>query len=353
MSNRTTDFPSVAQSLDGSAGELSSVVEESSEAGDDHDVFEKTASSSRFKGVVFFLVLLAVGIIGWQQRHMISEAGDSASTTQKHEIAPKKTAYITVKKPAIATTPPVAITQESIEKPSSTDLLPEVAKKELKPSVDTLMPTDDVLSDANKAENDVKGTSTQAQADEIASLKARISDLKKSLTSSQEKNQQDRLMLKQYYLFSSRLLAGKNAETAYNHLVDIAPESLQEKLSFFAPMVRTGVADSSTLQQLFAQSVEASFSPKHITSNASAWQHIKHWFASLVTWRKVGAVQGRDDAAIIARAEVAMQQGDIADCLQELDALSVAHTAYFSDFMHQAQLYLDAQHRLKSIEDAL
>ena len=71
---------------------------------------------------------------------------------------------------------------------------------------------------------------------------------------------------------------------------------------------------------------------------------------SLIRIRKEGRAQGDDDESMIARAEAAMNEGDVNVASKELEQLSAAQMPYFENWLKNAKLYATEQAAIEALQ---
>lgn len=140
-------------------------------------------------------------------------------------------------------------------------------------------------------------------------------------------------------IHNGNLFAGELAE-----YLNLQPEQKDR----FAPLDRAakiGIATLDDLQKTFTAAINSAIASltKEKTFVGS--------FKSLVKIRKVGEEQkGKDDEAIIARAEAKLARGEVAEALQEISNLSPMSAKNFEPWKARATEYLMAQDIIKEIE---
>lgn len=120
--------------------------------------------------------------------------------------------------------------------------------------------------------------------------------------------------------------------------------ALKETLSPLSSASFTGVATLDQLKEQFAHAIAPALAPDN--GEKSLAQNLR----SLVKIRKVGEAQkGKDDEAIIARAEAKLAKGDVAGALQETESLSPRAMKDFAAWQDRAGMYLAAQAALAAL----
>jgi len=114
-----------------------------------------------------------------------------------------------------------------------------------------------------------------------------------------------------------------------------------------APLAEKGVGTLATLQSGFevavAKALEAKAHPGTLQRNLQ----------SLIRIRKVGDVQGNDDEAVIARAEAALNHGQVEAALKELSALSPTASGVMAEWTDKAQVFIRARSLINALQVAI
>ena len=140
---------------------------------------------------------------------------------------------------------------------------------------------------------------------------------------------------------SGRPFAGELAA-----LVALAPE-MKETLAPLAANAATGIATLAALQTQFSTTLNGAL------STATKEKTFARSFKALVKIRKSGeGHKGKDDEAIIARAEAKLGKGDVAASSQEIASLSPASASHFEGWQVRAKDYLVAMHMLFILSEA-
>lgn len=176
--------------------------------------------------------------------------------------------------------------------------------------------------------------------EEIESLKQEINDLK----------QENHLYLRSIILISQlqdAIRNGRPFDKELSVLATLRPD-LKPVIAPIAPQAALGIASLESLMQHFESSIHPALSGDNQENSFSAN------LQSLIKIRKIGEdQQGNDDEAILARAESAIQKGNVARALQEVNALSTQAAPQFSHWKKQASYYLQAQSILDKLQLAI
>ncbi|TAF15487.1 MAG: hypothetical protein EAZ74_01590 [Alphaproteobacteria bacterium] len=135
------------------------------------------------------------------------------------------------------------------------------------------------------------------------------------------------------------------------------PEDVKEPLRFFAETKDEPIPSEVALRGAYDAALEQYYHALAHSepSEDDPWYHgVMQRMRAWVVIRKVGAQhKGTDDAAIIARAEAWMQEGDVPHALEEVQRLTVHAAPYFAQWRAQAHRYDAAYRLLDSMEHAM
>jgi len=114
----------------------------------------------------------------------------------------------------------------------------------------------------------------------------------------------------------------------------VAPEDIS--LDMLEAAAQSGLPNAAVLSASFAAVADKIAATEKSLSPDAGWnERLTHEVQELYTRRPVGNVEGTNAAAIAARMEVAISQGDYARALQEWESLSEEAKAVSSDFITQ------------------
>jgi hypothetical protein len=154
------------------------------------------------------------------------------------------------------------------------------------------------------------------------------------------------------------LRAGTLAQAHLTPLLEDAnlPTEVKEPLLFFAEH-KEPVPSDATLRATYDAALTTYYAELHqsaATEDEGWYAALKREVRSWVRIRKVGSRhKGKDDASIIARAEAALAQGDVAKALEEVQRLSVHASPYFAVWRAQAHHYEATYRMMEDAEHAL
>ena len=94
------------------------------------------------------------------------------------------------------------------------------------------------------------------------------------------------------------------------------------RLAEVAPLADTGLPTTGTLLAAFGNSAAAAIDAENAAKGTTWWDKLWSHFASLVSTRPIGEVQGFSTEARIARGEVRLKAGDLAAAVKELSGIS-------------------------------
>jgi hypothetical protein len=105
------------------------------------------------------------------------------------------------------------------------------------------------------------------------------------------------------------------------------------------PYAAQGIPDLRLLREEFDDAAAATMRMTQ-TNDGSFWGRLKANLSTLIVVRRIGAQEGATAEAIIARAEAALEQNDVAGAGDELKTLPDAAKQPFATWMAHAQAYL-------------
>ena len=89
-----------------------------------------------------------------------------------------------------------------------------------------------------------------------------------------------------------------------------------------------------------------------VDSKSSLFQRAKHAIGSIVTIRRVDYAEGSSAHAILARAELKLNEGDVEGALLELDALSAQARDALGSWRVGADRRAEIDRRLSAVREA-
>jgi hypothetical protein len=117
--------------------------------------------------------------------------------------------------------------------------------------------------------------------------------------------------------------------------------------------VSRGIPTLEQLQSSFQEGISAYLAARTDTPNQT-WSAIKRNLGSLVRVRKVGASHsGADTESHIARAEAALDLGDIASARDEINGISGDDAKAFTAWQKQVVAHLNAEAALSAIREQI
>ncbi len=140
-----------------------------------------------------------------------------------------------------------------------------------------------------------------------------------------------------FYLLEREVQAGNPYSNEYDALMqnEATPQGARALLAPLKKDAEDGIPTLDQLKTGFADASHAFFSGQAAQDpKAPMWQRLKNNIRGLVIIRKVGAEQmGSDPASIIARAEAALNQQDVAAAEQEIGSLPARDRPAFADWL--------------------
>lgn len=164
-------------------------------------------------------------------------------------------------------------------------------------------------------------------------------------------------LLAQFYRVRQRALDAKPFSDELQAL--LATEGLDGEtyaaLGKLQGLAENGLASTKTMQKGFSRSMEHYLTrTRSAAASGHLWADMKNRLGSLVQIRKVGAEHtGDDDASILARVEVAVNEGNFSKALKETSMLSAEAAPYFNDWRDDIRLRLRALSMLERVERRL
>lgn len=131
--------------------------------------------------------------------------------------------------------------------------------------------------------------------------------------------------------------------TLLETLLATTPQA-KELLAILAPHAVKGIMTEQEMLADFEKAATAALSPD--AKPGTVMGNLK----TLVRIRKVGTPEGTDDEAIIARAENALKNGNVDDCLLSLRELSPPAAATFATWSQDAQHSVSVRNAMSSLQ---
>ncbi|HLT02417.1 MAG TPA: mitofilin family membrane protein [Geminicoccaceae bacterium] len=134
--------------------------------------------------------------------------------------------------------------------------------------------------------------------------------------------------------------------------LDAADPALAEALEALAPAATSGVPTLPALRNAFAESANRIVNATRVPEGEGLLQQAAANLKSLVTVRPVGAdVEGDDAAARVARAEAALDRGDLAAAVAEVEALEGGAARAAEPWLADARRRLAAEQALAGLQE--
>jgi hypothetical protein len=152
---------------------------------------------------------------------------------------------------------------------------------------------------------------------------------------------EDTALLIQFYRVREQAMQARPFEDTLAAL--LAMEGLDgETYALLARLQRVaddGIASQKELRKRFATSLEDYLSRRRTDAPSTGlWEDMRGQLGGLIRVRKIGAQhEGDDDGALIARAEAALAEGDLASAAKEVSMLSAQAAPYFADWRQQVR----------------
>lgn len=113
---------------------------------------------------------------------------------------------------------------------------------------------------------------------------------------------------------------------------------------------RTGIATLSALKARFPTTIEAAIHAR--TSDGSLWDRTVERLTGLVTVRRIGEVEGDETDAVMARAEVRLNNNDLAGAVNEVKTLEGPAAEAVRSWLRDAIARVEAEQALDALQDA-
>ncbi|MEN3974885.1 mitofilin family membrane protein [Emcibacter sp. SYSU 3D8] len=114
-----------------------------------------------------------------------------------------------------------------------------------------------------------------------------------------------------------------------------------------------GVVSAMALRDQFAEHIDDIIDAESAPAEASWWDRTLARLMNMVTVRPTGEVKGQDAPAIVARAEAALNRGDVDQAAGELQELSPAAALAAADWLRQAQTRQSVLASIDTLEAAI
>jgi|GEM_PF-6568795 len=197
------------------------------------------------------------------------------------------------------------------------------------------------LGPAEDLDSRLGNFSTQEQYDDLAQ---RLSDLESGPSDTLAK--QAALALGLANLVRAIEL-GQSFENELDTLVALSPT--QPQLAELRPLAVNGLKRPERLKTEFLDLARLAIQKDSETPDASWWQQILMRFRALVTVRPVGEVEGETTEAVIARAELRLEEGDLRSAVTELRALDGPAAETLTDWLRDAEAHLQTEDLLQAL----
>jgi hypothetical protein len=216
------------------------------------------------------------------------------------------------------------------------------------------------LSGKAAAEGDVSGTVT-ALNNQVALLFNQLTEVQARLKAAEESSPKA-LLKPMAVLALSRLRQAVEQGVTYagalggvQRLLDgtVLPEAASKALLTLDAHKNEGVVSVMALRDGFAAKVGDIIDAEAAPANASWWDRTLARLENMITVRPTGDVKGTDAPAITARAEAALNRGDLDTAVRELHGLSPSAAVAVADWLQQAQTRQAVLGAVDTLETAL
>lgn len=131
------------------------------------------------------------------------------------------------------------------------------------------------------------------------------------------------------------------------------PEAANAALLTLDAHKTEGVISAFALRDGFAERIDDIIDAEAADADASWWDRTLVRLENMVTVRPTGDVKGRDAPAVVARAEAALNRGEVDRAVTELQALSPNAAVAAADWLQQARTRQSVLGAVDTLETAL
>jgi hypothetical protein len=124
---------------------------------------------------------------------------------------------------------------------------------------------------------------------------------------------------------------------------------LADALDGLAPAAESGIADLTRLQTTFGEAARTALQAARSAGDGWVARTVDR-LSSVVSIRRTGDVSGDEPDAVLARAEVRLNKGDVAAALAELDGLTGAAAEAMAEWRQRAQNHVAAKTALRDLQ---
>lgn len=124
---------------------------------------------------------------------------------------------------------------------------------------------------------------------------------------------------------------------------------LASALDGLAPAAETGIAELAQLQTSYGDAARAALHAARSAGDGWVARTVDR-LSSVVSIRRTGDVSGDEPDAVLARAEVRLNKGDVAAALAELDGLTGAAAEAMAEWRQRAQNHVAARTALRDLQ---
>jgi hypothetical protein len=215
-----------------------------------------------------------------------------------------------------------------------------------------------------QGEEDGSASTTQAVAamgGQIAHMLNQLADQQNRL-SDLERTSPKALVKPLAVLALSRLRQAVEQGSSYEGALDgvhrmlegtALPETANKALLTLDAHKSEGVASALALRDSFSTRIDAIIDAEALPKDPSWWDRSWAWAKGLVSARPTGDATGKDAPAIVARAETALNRGEIDRAVAELQGLSPAAAEAAAGWLRQARARQAALGAVDALETAV
>ncbi len=190
------------------------------------------------------------------------------------------------------------------------------------------------------ARTEANSQAIEAAGDRANALSARADELDARLQAVESRVDQPEAARRAALGIALASLSGAAAEGApfeaeLDAVARLAPDAAN--VEALEDAAETGVADANTLLERFRPAARAALKAETAEASEGLWDRLWANASSVVTVRRTGALEGDGSEARLARAEAALENGNVAAAVAEVEALTGAAAEAMAGWLEEAQ----------------
>jgi hypothetical protein len=147
-------------------------------------------------------------------------------------------------------------------------------------------------------------------------------------------------------VFEEELL---NVRANFESLSVLDRAKAKSPFNMLSSIAASGVLSEEDLKLSFSKLISTSLRANNLSDDAGYWQKTKNWFFNLIVVRKTGNIQGDDDEALIARAEISLGEKNIEKTVKIVEALSTSAKGVMKPWIEDAKMRVNAISAIDSL----